>query len=201
VPNYLKKIEITTTGKRSNILLISLYFYAVHFWAYFRSENMEKVFIALGGNVGNVRENFGIAIEKISSLIGTVINQSSLYRTEPWGNKRQDDFLNKVVEVETKQSPADVLKNILSIEKMMGRNRNKDDQFAPRSIDIDILFYGTKIINENHLIVPHPRLHLRNFVLTPLMEIAPNFVHPLLKESIINLSKQSNDSSRVNRTH
>ena len=162
---------------------------------------MEKVFIALGGNVGNVLENFDIAIEKISIMVGPVINQSSLYKTEPWGNKDQDDFLNKVVEVETKQTPDEVLKNILSIEKMMGRNRNKEDQFAPRSIDIDILFYGTKIINENYLVVPHPRLHLRNFVLTPLLEIAPGFIHPLLKKSIIDLSKQSNDSSLVNRVH
>jgi 2-amino-4-hydroxy-6-hydroxymethyldihydropteridine diphosphokinase len=162
---------------------------------------MEKVFIALGGNIGNVSENFDIAIEKISVIIGAVINQSSLYKTEPWGNKNQDDFLNKVIEVETTQIPAVVLENILSIEKMMGRNRNKDDQFAPRSIDIDILFYGTKIINENYLVVPHPRLHLRNFVLTPLMEIAPGFIHPILKKTIKDLSNQSNDSSVVNRVH
>jgi len=162
---------------------------------------MEKVFIALGGNVGNVSGNFDIAIQKISAMVGPVIKQSSLYKTEPWGNKNQDYFLNKVVEVETKQTPAEVLANILSIEKMMGRNRNKNDQFAPRSIDIDLLFYGAKIINENHLVVPHPRLHLRNFVLTPLMEIAPDLIHPLLKKSIIDLSQQSNDSSVVNRIH
>ena len=160
---------------------------------------MEKVFIALGGNVGNVSENFDIAIEKIRAKIGAITKQSSLYKTEPWGNKNQDDFLNKVIEVETKQTPVQVLDNILSIEKMMGRNRNEDDQFAPRSIDIDILFYGTKIINENYLVVPHPRLHLRNFVLTPLMEIAPDLIHPLLKKSIIDLFKQNNDSSAVNR--
>lgn len=158
---------------------------------------MEKVFIALGGNVGNVPRNFDMAIEKITAMLGTVIKQSSLYKTEPWGNKNQDYFLNKVIEVETKQEPDEVLANILSIEKMMGRNRNKDEQFAPRSIDIDILFYGTKIINENNLVVPHPRLHLRNFVLTPLMEIEPDFIHPLLKKSIIDLSEQSNDSSMV----
>ncbi len=162
---------------------------------------MEKVFIALGGNVGNVSGYFDIAIEKISAMIGTIIKQSSLYKTEPWGNKNQADFLNKVLEVETKQTPEEVLENILFIEKMMGRNRNKNDQFAPRSIDIDIVFYGTKIINENYLVVPHPRLHLRNFVLTPLVEIAPDFIHPLLKKSIIDLYKHSNDSSVVNRVH
>jgi len=162
---------------------------------------MEKVFIALGGNVGNVSENFNIAIEKISVLIGPIIKQSSLYKTEPWGNKNQDDFLNKVVEVETKQTAADVLESILSIEKMMGRNRNKDDQFAPRSIDIDILFYGEEIIDETHLEVPHPRLQLRNFVLTPLMEIAPGYIHPVLKKSIKELNELNNDSSKVNKVH
>ena len=162
---------------------------------------MENVFIALGGNVGNVSENFKTAIEKISVMIGTVINQSSLYKTEPWGNKNQGDFLNLVICVQTNLTADDVLKNTLAIEKMMGRNRSKDDQFAPRSIDIDILFYGIKIINENYLVVPHPRLHLRNFVLTPLMEIAPGFIHPLLKKSIKDLSNQSNDSSVVNKVH
>ena len=130
-------------------------------------EDMEKVFIGLGGNVGKVSENFDIAIEKIKELIGPVIKQSSLYKTEPWGNKNQDDFLNQVVCVETNLKPGKVLNNILAIEKIMGRNRNKDNQFAPRTIDIDILFYGKKIINRNNLIIPHPRLHLRNFVLTP----------------------------------
>ena len=124
-----------------------------------------------------------------------------MYKTEPWGNKNQDDFLNKVVEVETKQTAADVLESILSIEKMMGRNRNKDDQFAPRSIDIDILFYGEEIIDETYLEVPHPRLQLRNFVLTPLMEIAPGYIHPVLKKSIKELNELNNDSSKVNKVH
>ncbi len=162
---------------------------------------MEKVFIALGGNVGNVSENFNTAIEKISALIGPIIKESSLYKTEPWGNKNQDDFLNKVIEVETNQTAANVLENILSIEKMMGRNRNKDDQFAPRTIDIDILFYGEETIDESYLEVPHPRLHLRNFVLTPLMEITPGYIHPVLKKSIKELYEQNNDSSKVNKVH
>src|SRR6185437_13926875 len=162
---------------------------------------MEKIYLALGGNVGNVSGYFDIAIEKISTMIGTVIKQSSLYKTEPWGNKNQADFLNKVLEVETKQTPEEVLENILLIEKMMGRNRNKNDQFAPRSIDIDILFYGEEIIDETYLEVPHPRLQLRNFLLTPLMEIAPGYIHPVLKKSIKELNELNNDSSKVNKVH
>jgi dihydroneopterin aldolase/2-amino-4-hydroxy-6-hydroxymethyldihydropteridine diphosphokinase len=160
---------------------------------------MEKIFIALGGNVGNVSENFEIATERIKEMIGPVIKQSSLYKTEPWGNKNQDDFLNQVVCVETNLKPDKVLKNILAIEKIMGRNRNKDNQFAPRTIDIDILFYGKKIINRNNLIIPHPRLHLRNFVLTPLTEIAPGLMHPILNKKIKDLLKNNTDLSVVKK--
>ncbi|HWH61644.1 MAG TPA: 2-amino-4-hydroxy-6-hydroxymethyldihydropteridine diphosphokinase [Ginsengibacter sp.] len=160
---------------------------------------MEKVFIALGGNVGNVYENFDAAIEKIKELIGGVTIQSSLYKTEPWGNRNQDDFLNKVICVETLITADEVLKNILTIEKAMGRNREKANQFAARTIDIDILFYGKKIIKKNNLIVPHPRLHLRNFVLTPLAEIAPGLVHPVLNKTIKELLELNTDLSSVNK--
>jgi 2-amino-4-hydroxy-6-hydroxymethyldihydropteridine diphosphokinase len=160
---------------------------------------MEKVFIGLGGNVGNVSENFGIAAKKIKEMIGPVIKQSSLYKTEPWGNKNQDEFLNQVLYVETNLNADEVLNKILTIEKMMGRNRTKDNQFAPRTIDLDILFYGEKIINNNNLVVPHPRLHLRNFVLTPLVEIAPALVHPILNKTIKELFKLNTDASVVNK--
>jgi 7,8-dihydro-6-hydroxymethylpterin-pyrophosphokinase len=81
----------------------------------------------------------------------------------------------------------------------MGRNRNKDNQFAPRTIDIDILFYDEKIINKNNLIIPHPRLHLRNFVLTPLMEISPALIHPVLNKTIKELFELNEDVSIVNK--
>jgi len=160
---------------------------------------MEKVFIALGGNMGNVSETFDIALKKIKETIGKIINQSSRYETEPWGNKNQDYFLNQVIYVETVLNPQEVLKNILDIEIMMGRNRDKDNQFAPRSIDIDILFYGEKIVNDANLIIPHPRLHLRNFVLTPLMEIAPTFIHPTFNKKIKELFEINTDESIVKK--
>lgn len=160
---------------------------------------MENVFIGLGGNVGKVSENFDIAIEKIKELIGPVIKQSSLYKTEPWGNKNQDDFLNQVVWIETNLPAHKILKTILDIERQMGRNRSKDNQFAPRTIDIDILFYGDKIINRNTLIIPHPRLHFRNFVLAPLTEIAPDLMHPILNRKIKDLFKNNTDLSVVKK--
>ena len=155
--------------------------------------------MALGGNVGNVSETFDIALEKIQQSIGQIITKSSLYKTEPWGYKNQDFFLNKVICIETNLNPNEVLKKILEIEKMMGRNRDKDNQYAPRTIDIDILFYGKKIINTGNLSIPHPRLHLRNFVLTPLMEIAPDLIHPSFNKKIKDLLINNNDTSLVKK--
>ncbi len=160
---------------------------------------MEKVFIELGGNIGNVRATFDIAIEKINETIGQIIKTSSRYETEPWGNKKQAYFLNQIICAETNLNPDEVLKKILEIENLLGRKRKKNNQSAPRTIDIDILFYGDKIINTDNLIIPHPRLHLRNFVLTPLMEIAPGFIHPSFNKKIKDLLKSNTDSSIVRK--
>jgi len=160
---------------------------------------MVKVYLGLGGNVGKVSETFDTAAIEIENLIGRILNKSSRYRTEPWGNKNQDYFLNQVLCVETSLNAEDVLKEILAIEKKLGRDRNMDNQFAPRTIDIDILFYGEKIINNNSLSVPHPRLHIRNFVLTPLMEIAPDLIHPLFNKKIKDLVKDNPDDSLVKK--
>src|ERR1035441_8450874 len=131
---------------------------------------MERIFLGLGGNVGNVAMAFDNAIENIETEIGKVINKSKRYKTEPWGIKTQENFLNMVLEIETELTPDEIL-----------------------SQDIDILFYGGKIIRNNKLIIPHPRLHLRNFVLTPLKDIAPDLVHPVLRKNIKTLFKELPD--------
>jgi 2-amino-4-hydroxy-6-hydroxymethyldihydropteridine diphosphokinase len=160
---------------------------------------MERIFLGLGGNVGNVAMAFDNAIENIETEIGKVINKSKRYKTEPWGIKAQENFLNMVLEIETELTPDEILSQIIDIEKKMGRYRDKENQFGPRTIDIDILFYGGKIIRNNKLIIPHPRLHLRNFVLTPLKDIAPDLVHPVLRKKIKTLFKQLPDDSRVEK--
>ena len=160
---------------------------------------MEKVFIGLGGNIGNVQATFDIAIEKINKTIGQIIKASSRYETEPWGNKKQDYFLNQIICAETNLNPDELLKKILDIENLLGRKRKKNNQSAPRTIDIDILFYGDKIINTDNLIVPHPRLHQRNFVLMPLMEIAPGLIHPSFNKKIKDLMKSNTDTSIVRK--
>ena len=158
---------------------------------------MVNLFLGLGGNVGNVSEKFKIALEEIDRNIGRIIAKSSTYKTEPWGNKNQDFFLNQVVEVQSALGAEDVLKKILEIERLLGRNRDKDNQFAARTIDIDILFYGNEIIKRADLVIPHPRLHLRNFVLTPLCEIAPEFLHPFFNRKIKDLTRDAPDKSEV----
>ena len=158
---------------------------------------METAYLALGGNIGNVSATFDLAIQKIMAKIGAIRVESSRYRTEPWGNKNQDDFLNMVLAVDTPLPAEAVLATIMDIEKMMGRNRDQDNRNAPRTIDIDILFYGHEIINNDQLVIPHPRLHLRNFVLTPLREIAPEFIHPTLNKNMEELFAERPDHSMV----
>lgn len=160
---------------------------------------MEKVYLALGGNLGNVNDIFNKAIKEIENNIGTIISKSSRYETAPWGNKSQDNFLNQVILVESNQAPQSILQKLLELENKMGRFRNINDQNAPRTLDIDILFYGNKIINEGNLVIPHPRLHLRNFVLIPLLEIIPDFIHPLLKKSIRELLVENKDNLSVKK--
>jgi len=132
--------------------------------------------------MGNSTELLSNAIEQIENKIGPLLLKSNLYATAAWGNTSQPDFLNQVIEVATKLDATETLKEILSIEKNMGRIRTVKN--APRIIDIDILFFNNEIINRIDLIVPHPEIQNRRFVLTPLHEIAPQMIHPVLNKTI-----------------
>lgn len=142
---------------------------------------MTEAYVGIGSNLGDKEEN----IRKSINLMGKkceILKISSLYETEPVGYADQEWFLNCVVKVNTSMNPEELLEFLLSIEKDLGRAKTIKN--GPRTIDLDILFYGDKIINKNNLIVPHPRLHERLFALEPLMEISPELVHPVLKKSI-----------------
>lgn len=146
---------------------------------------MSKVFLGLGTNLGNKEENIGNAIKYIEELIGKVVSQSALYITEPWGFESDNTFINAVVAVETSLAARDVLDATKKIERLMGRTyKSVNRQYKDRIIDIDILFYDDLVINEDDLIIPHPLMQERLFVMQPLSEIAPGFVHPVLKKSI-----------------
>lgn len=147
---------------------------------------MINVFLLLGSNLGNRSLFLQQADEAIGRQVGAIIKRSSVYQTQSWGKTGEPDYLNQVLLVQTALKPQQVLQHILAIEKTMGRLRA--EKWGSRTIDIDILFYGDEVVNEPDLIIPHPHLHQRKFVLEPLAEIAPAYIHPVLNKSILQLN-------------
>lgn len=154
-----------------------------------------QIFLHTGSNLGDRGAHLKKAIEMIEVEIGPIEKASKVYRTKAWGLADQPDFLNQALEVKTVLSPMELLDKVLAIEEHMGRKRIK--KWGQRLIDIDILFYGDIVLKSERLTIPHPYLHHRNFVLIPLLEIAPDFVHPGFKLSIEALSSRSEDSLGV----
>jgi 2-amino-4-hydroxy-6-hydroxymethyldihydropteridine diphosphokinase len=155
---------------------------------------MKKVF--LGTNLGDRESNLKEAITMIGESIGVVLSSSSVYETEPWGFQSENEFLNMVVQVRTYLKPSGLLGRILMLEAQLGRLRG-EKHYSSRIIDIDILLYDNKIIDEISLKIPHPLIQERKFVLVPLCEIAPEEVHPVLKKTFVSLLKECKDESEV----
>jgi 2-amino-4-hydroxy-6-hydroxymethyldihydropteridine diphosphokinase len=155
-------------------------------------------FLLLGGNLGNIGEVFSSARYWIGEIVGPVIDSSSLYQSEPWGFESSDLFLNQVLVVHTKSNASELLEKIMSIEKSLGRNRDASF-YTSRSIDIDILFFNEEIIDTMELVVPHPRLHLRNFTLEPLCEVSPGKIHPVFNRTVLELLHDSQDNIIVSK--
>jgi 2-amino-4-hydroxy-6-hydroxymethyldihydropteridine diphosphokinase len=155
-----------------------------------------EVYLLFGSNLGERAANIANAITRLENQEVTVLKLSSLYETEPWGNTNQASYLNQAGKFQTALSAAQLMQTILKIEKDMGRIRTI--KWEPRIIDIDILFYGNQIISQSDLKIPDPELENRKFVLTPLAEIAPDFVHPVLKKNIKELLAACPDSMSVN---
>jgi 2-amino-4-hydroxy-6-hydroxymethyldihydropteridine diphosphokinase len=158
---------------------------------------MNRVFLLLGSNLGNRQQYLQQAIELISTQIAPVKNTSSIYETQSWGKTDAPDYLNQVVMLETEIPASELLRKILDIELMLGRRR--EEKWGSRTIDIDILFYGDEIIDEENLQVPHPELHKRRFTLDPLSEIAPGLFHPVLKKTILDVKNELKDSLIVKK--
>lgn len=142
---------------------------------------MHEVFLGLGANVGDKKKNLEKAIELLSEKIIN-IQSSKFYETEPWGYKEQDNFLNAAIRGKTSLLPIELLKFVKDVETRVGRIERF--KWGPREIDIDILFYDDLIYKDSDLQIPHPRLHKRDFVLKPLIDLDPNFVHPIFKRTI-----------------
>jgi 2-amino-4-hydroxy-6-hydroxymethyldihydropteridine diphosphokinase len=143
---------------------------------------MPIAYLSTGSNMGNRAEMLEKANVLLEKKAGRLLALSKVVETPAWGKTDQPDFLNQVVKLETSLSPQELLNLNLGIEKQLGRNRV--EKWGPRSIDIDILFYDNEIIDEPGLQIPHPWMHERLFVLEPMCEIAPDFVHPVLNKTI-----------------
>ena len=157
---------------------------------------MQTVYLGLGSNKGERISYIEKAIEEISGLPETkIFVRSGVYETEPWGNIEQEDYLNSVLGIQTELNAEDLLKELKSIEKHIGRKENK--KWSEREIDIDLLFYGNEIIDKDHMKVPHGQIENRRFVLVPMNEIAPGFMHPVFKKSISQLLEDTTDILKV----
>ncbi len=156
---------------------------------------MDSLYLGIGSNLGDRGENIKSALILLEKLGINVLRSSSIYETEPVGFKDQDWFYNIVVKAKTELDPADVLKVIVAIESALKRDRLV--KWGPRTIDIDLLFYGDLVLDKPELRIPHFYLQERRFVLAPFAEIAPDFVHPLLKKTIIELLNECIDTSIV----
>lgn len=156
---------------------------------------MKGIYLLLGSNLGNSKEILDHAVSEIEHDIGDIINASSIYKTKAWGIEDQPDFLNQVVEIESSFSPEVLLEKVNEIEEKLGRVRLI--KWQARIIDIDILYYGNVIIKSKDLVIPHPENENRNFVLAPMAEIAPDFIHPVLKLPQKKLLKNSKDDLAV----
>ena len=159
---------------------------------------MNTTYLLLGSNMGNSRQQLLLANKHISKKIGKIVRSSRLYQTAAWGKEDQPDFLNQVIIVHTKLDASTCLEKNLAIEAMMGRVRTEKN--APRVIDIDILFFNKEIIQLPELQVPHPAIQLRRFVLTPLNELSPNFIHPVLAKTnhqLLQICKDKLDVKKI----
>lgn len=150
-----------------------------------------KYYLSLGGNIGDSRAILRSALDEINRQTGEVEQVSSFYTTAPWGFSARQDFVNAAAVVESALAPQEMLEKLMDIEKLFGRERDADAKgYASRTLDIDIIFAGSEIMDTPSLKIPHPLAHLRRFVLEPMVEIAPDFIHPRLGKTVRELLEE-----------
>jgi 2-amino-4-hydroxy-6-hydroxymethyldihydropteridine diphosphokinase len=158
---------------------------------------MNELVLVLGGNIGDRFHYLEKCVEMLEKRIGNIKKQSSIYETAPWGTSEQQDYLNQALVIETELSPFECLEKCLQIENELDRKRTV--RWGERTIDVDMIFYNNLIINTKNLELPHPRYHLRNFVLVPLLEIIPNKTCPELDLKISEIAKNCKDPLPVKK--
>lgn len=152
-------------------------------------------YISLGGNIGNTLEIFQNALLAIEKKLGKIIQKSSIYQTAAWGKEDQNDFLNQVILIETSFDAKKLLDSLLTIELLFERKRI--ERWGPRTLDLDLLSFDNQIENSESLVLPHPRIQERKFILVPLAELNPNWVHPMLRKSVSELLDNCADQLKV----
>ncbi len=157
---------------------------------------MHKVFLGIGGNLGDKKKNLQKCIELIRENLGEVDIISSVYETPPWGFSAESNFLNQVILIETNLDMLQLLQETQKIEAQFKKRRSSEG-YSSREMDIDILFFDDEIIETPELIIPHPLLHKRNFVLAPMVEIAGEFIHPVLNKKMRLLLDECDDRSPI----
>lgn len=180
----------------TSLIIISYYLFLNTFFA-LRMKTLHKTYLLLGSNLDNPQLQLKRATKLIGKKIGIILRSSASYETAAWGKTNQPNFLNQVLVLETNLDPFALMNTILQIETEMGRVRYR--KYDARIIDIDILFYGKEIINGEQLIIPHPMMSERRFVLTPLNELAPRFNHPVYKVTIHQMLEECRDKLAVKK--
>ncbi|MBR5911963.1 MAG: 2-amino-4-hydroxy-6-hydroxymethyldihydropteridine diphosphokinase [Bacteroidales bacterium] len=161
---------------------------------------METCHILFGSNMGDKNEIFAQACLFINNRCGRIVAVSSAYESEPWGFEAEEWFMNRLISVETELEPEEMMQQLLGIEAELGRVRHPEtDGYTSRTADLDILYYGCRIVVTDSLVVPHPRLHQRRFALMPLCEMLPQFVHPAFKLTQTELLERCPDTSEVRK--
>lgn len=160
---------------------------------------MSSVFFSIGTNLGDRASNLQNAIAFLDNNIGEVVAKSEVYESEPWGYSDDLQYYNMMVEVKTDFNPEITLEKCLAYESEQGRERSDDGKYISRVVDIDIVLWGNLQMRTDRLQIPHPRAHLRNFVMVPFAEIAPNVEHPTFGSTIEDLQVQCIDKCRVKK--
>lgn len=158
---------------------------------------MNLAYLLIGGNLGDREQLLCKATSLIQLSCGNILQKSSIYETSPWGLTNQPGFLNQVLVLETSYRAEQLMGELLLIEEEMGRKRT--EKYGPRTIDIDILFFNQDQLHSEIVVIPHPRIHERRFVLVPLCELNPNLEHPVFKQSMKNLLENCSDEGIVKK--
>jgi 2-amino-4-hydroxy-6-hydroxymethyldihydropteridine diphosphokinase len=158
---------------------------------------VHQLILLLGSNIPDRSSYINKSIKLISNSVGTIVKQSSVYESEPWGFVASVAFLNQIVLVETKFEPQEVLAITQKIEGLLGRKKKEGEGYESRTIDIDILFYDDEKVEFPGLIIPHPHVHERLFTLLPLVEVDPGWVHPVVGKTARQLLSDCTDTGKV----